>query len=81
MIPRGIRVGGPARVTRAPIAEKASAQERATRLWRTSPTIQIALALEVAEAPAQGEDVQQGLARMLVLSVAGVDHRRVGPAA
>ena len=42
-IPRGIRVGGPQRVTSAPIIRKQSAHERATRLWRTSPTIQIRL--------------------------------------
>ena len=79
-IPRGISVGGPQRVTFAPIVRKASRQERATRLCRTSPTIQMLRALERAEALAQREDVEQRLARVLVLAVAGVDHRGLGPA-
>ena len=49
-IPRGIRVGGPQTVTSAPIMRKASRQERATRLWRTSPTIQIRLPLQASRA-------------------------------
>ena len=40
-MPRGISVGGPATVTRAPIRWKARMFERATREWATSPTIQI----------------------------------------
>ncbi len=39
-MPRGIRVGGPQTVTRQPMRVKASTFERATRLCRTSPTIQ-----------------------------------------
>ena len=39
-----------------------------------------ALAREVAEALAQGEDVEERLAGVLVLAVAGVDHGGVGPA-
>ena len=41
--PRGMSVGGPQSVTSAPISLNASAHERATRLCRTSPTIQILL--------------------------------------
>ncbi len=40
-MPRGISVGGPANVTRAPIFWKARMFERATREWATSPTIQM----------------------------------------
>ena len=38
-IPRGISGGGPTSVTRAPISASAWMFERATREWRTSPTI------------------------------------------
>ena len=55
-------------------------QERATRLWATSPTIQIRLPSSGPSALEQRVDVEQRLARVLVLAVAGVDHRRVGPA-
>ena len=40
-IPRGISVGGPQTVTSQPMREKARMPERATRLWSTSPTIQM----------------------------------------
>ena len=40
-MPRGISVGGPASVTLAPIFWKAMMSLRATRLCRTSPTIQM----------------------------------------
>src|SRR5215213_3951912 len=38
-IPRGISDGGPTSVTRAPISARAWMFDRATREWRTSPTI------------------------------------------
>src|ERR687888_208840 len=38
-IPRGRSAGGPTSVTRAPISTSACTFERATREWRTSPTI------------------------------------------
>jgi hypothetical protein len=36
---RGISVGGPTSVTRAPISSRPWMFERATREWATSPTI------------------------------------------
>ena len=54
--------------------------ERATRLWRTSPTIQIAQALERAGAALERVEVEQRLGRVLVLAVPGVDHRGARPA-
>ena len=53
--------------------------ERATREWRTSPTIQMLRSLERPEPAAQREHVEQGLRRVLVLAVAGVDDARRGP--
>ena len=79
-ISRGISVGGPQTVTLAPIRVKARMSERATRECRTSPTIQMLSAVERAEPAPQREHVEQRLGRVLVLAVAGVDHRRGGPA-
>ena len=53
---------------------------RATRLCRTSPTIQMFEAVEAAEPLAQRVDVEQRLGRVLVLAVAGVDDRGGRPA-
>ena len=79
-MPRGISVGGPQTVTFAPIFWKAWMFERATREWVTSPTIQMLRPSSVAEPLAQRVDVEQRLGRVLVLAVAGVDHRGGRPA-
>ena len=47
--------------------------ERATRLWRTSPTIATWSPSSAAERLAHREEVEQRLGRVLVLAVAGVD--------
>ena len=49
---------------------------RATRLCRTSPTIQMFRPSRSPRRSAQRVDVQQRLRRVLVLAVAGVDDRR-----
>ena len=55
---------------------KASTLERATRLCSTSPTIQMLTSVERSEPALERVHVEQRLARVLVLAVAGVHHRR-----
>ena len=54
--------------------------ERATRLWRTSPTIATCEALQMPEGVPHREEVEERLRRVLALAVAGVDDRRAGVA-
>ena len=79
----GNNVGGATSVTLAPSVEKAITLERATRLWRMSPTIAIRSPdstgrprRRVPEAalplPADREAVQERLSRVFVGAVAGV---------
>ena len=75
-IPRGSSVGGPTSVVRAPTSASASTSDRATREWRTSPTIATWTPVEPAERLADREQVEQRLRRVLVLAVAGVDDVR-----
>ena len=83
-IPRGIRVGGPQTVTSAPDlaeAERAGAGDAAVEDVADDPDPLAArglapLALERAEAVEQRVGVEQRLARVLVLAVAGVDRPR-----
>ena len=87
-IPRGISVGGPQTVTSAPMrpeAQRAGAGDAAVEDVADDPDplaveVVAALALEPAEAVEQRVGVQQRLARVLVLAVAGVDDRGRGPA-
>ena len=76
-IPRGISGGGPTSVTFAPISANAWMFERATREWRTSPTIATCRPSMPAELLADRVEVEQRLRRVLVLAVARVDDVRV----
>jgi hypothetical protein len=73
----GVSVGGA--TTRTSLPSKVSARmfERATRLCSTSPQIAIGQPLDLALAAADGERVEQGLRRMFVAAVAGVEHGAV----
>ena len=75
-IPRGSSVGGPTSVVCAPTSASAWISERATRLWRTSPTIATCSPSSASERLAHREEVEQRLGRVLVLAVAGVHDGR-----
>ena len=63
--------------TRAPSVFSRRMLERATREWRMSPQMATIRPSMLALVAADGERVEQGLGRMLVASVAGIDHRAV----
>ena len=76
-ISAGSRVGGATTRTRVPMALNRWMFERATRLWHDVAANGDREAAEAAEAPADGQRVEQGLGRVLVPAVARIDDRPV----
>ena len=76
-MPGGRSVEGATTRTRAPSALSRMMFERATRECRMSPQIATSQAFDAALVAADRERIEQGLRRMLVRAVAGIDHRAV----